>query len=131
LSLISSGVIGTFATGVISESITVSVGGGTAANATSEAGGGTDLGTSWDAVLDGEGLNDYLVWNSIVVDSGESIVITITDVSASDGAALVALNGLYIYSVPEPAQAASIFGALALGGAYFLRRKKAAIRQLR
>lgn len=126
LSLLSSGVIGSFATGLTSESISVSIGGGSGVNATSEANGGTDLGTGWDTVLDGEGLNDYLIWDNLVVGSGQDVVITITDVSPSDGTALLALNGLRITSpVPEPAETATFLGVLGLLGAWFHRRKKA------
>jgi hypothetical protein len=125
LSLLSSGDTTAFSSGVTSELITVQVGSGSTNSATSEANGGTDRGTGWDTVASGEGLNDYLIWDNLVVGDGDTI--TITDNSVLDGSGLVALNGMRITAVPEPAETAVFFGTLALMGAWFHRRKKTTV----
>ena len=101
------------------EDITVA-GSGSASHATSNSAGTTGTGndsTSWNAGI--TGCSAYLIWDSVYTSTG-TITITITDVSTVSNN--IFLNGLYVASVPEPAQAAGIFGALTLAGAMLRRR---------
>ena len=122
LYLVSTVDTGTFSSGYFYENISVTTGSGTVGTGY-EAGGGTNSGTGWDAAGTGQGCYDYLVWELTLTASG-SITITIQGL-LDGGSCALALNGFYLESVPEPAVSAAIFGALALGGAWFIRRKKA------
>jgi hypothetical protein len=77
-------------------------------------------GDNWQALSNGK--NNILIWDAIYISTGGTITITFTDVSSSSN--IMFLNALRVTAVPEPAQVASVFGGLALLGAWFARKKR-------
>jgi hypothetical protein len=100
-------------------------GSGSATFATSNSAGTTGTGNNGDDWNTGViGRTTYLIWDSVYTSTG-TITITITDTSTLSNN--IFLNGLYVATaVPEPAQTAGIFGALAIAGAMLRRRLKKA-----
>jgi MYXO-CTERM domain-containing protein len=99
-------------------------GSGSATFATGNSAGTTGTGNNGDDWNTGViGRTTYLIWASVYTSTG-TITITITDTSTLSNN--IFLNGIYVASVPEPAQTSGIFGALVLGGAWLIRRKRVA-----